>query len=123
MATGSTLPGQPQEGQRGNVILEGYFWHEKRKFIKNFYQQFFFFLGVYNQNIENTLEKLFLETASDKIIKVLPKFNRTNRLKIVLRPFDIFSKKFEERYFVLRNTPAGELPTREDSVKVIEIYE
>ena len=32
MATGSTLPGQPQEGQRGNVILEGYFWHEKRKF-------------------------------------------------------------------------------------------
>ena len=33
MATGSTLPGQPQEGQRGNVILEGYFWHEKRKFI------------------------------------------------------------------------------------------
>ena len=33
MATGSTLPGQPQEGQRGNVILEGYFWHEKRKYI------------------------------------------------------------------------------------------
>ena len=32
MATGSTLPGQPQEGQRGNVILEGYFWHEKRKY-------------------------------------------------------------------------------------------
>ena len=69
------------------------------------------------------MKNIFLETASDKIIKVLPKFNRTNRLKIVLRPFDIFSKKFEERYFVLRNTPAGELPTREDSVKVIEIYE
>lgn len=33
MATGSTLSGQPQEGQRGNVILEGYFWHEKRKLI------------------------------------------------------------------------------------------
>ena len=114
MATGSTLPGQPQEGQRGNVILEGYFWHEKRKYT----------LVIHRDFTHQTLTiNYFLETASDKIIKVLPKFNRTNRLKIVLRPFDIFSKKFEERYFVLRNTPAGELPTREDSVKVIEIYE
>ena len=55
MATGSTLPGQPQEGQRGNVILEGYFWHEKRKFIKDFYEQFF---SVWECIIiiENTLE-------------------------------------------------------------------
>ena len=63
MATGSTLPGQPQEGQRGNVILEGYFWHEKRKFIKDFYEQFFFCFGVYNQNREYSRMKLIFRNC------------------------------------------------------------